>query len=95
MDIHELRCTFTVTSAAATHADRELETTPSGEIVCHNELFQVKKNGTGVGMKMFAEQVKNMQAAGVSRIDTTAARNDRPGGAMADCRLQGLAEVRI
>ena len=33
-------------------------------------------------MKMFAEQVKNMQAAGVSRIDTMAARMIRPGGAM-------------
>lgn len=49
------------------------------KIICHNDYFRAYRPGSG-NSKVFAQQVFNLQAAGVSHIETDAARSDGPGG---------------
>ncbi len=59
------------------HATRILERTPKG-LVVHNDIFVIKKasQGSGLGTKLFAEQVEAYQKAGVTKIVATLSGDD-------------------
>ena len=52
-------------------ARRTVTVTPQGVIHIHNDEFVVEDSGRGIGVKIFAAQVRGATAAGVARIDTT------------------------
>lgn len=54
---------------------RLFKPTPDG-LVCVNKSIEVHEKGTGLGTKLFAEQVAALKAAGVKRIETDAARDE-------------------
>ncbi len=59
------------------NATRVLAPDEDGKLVCHNELINIKDDSPhkGQGANLFAAQVKQLQAAGVNRIETSAARS--------------------